>query len=205
VLNEAEMQALLSRSAATPVSPEAVAREFEQGPTRLTGSNDPTPPVAEPGLRVPTEDRPFDPYPSTLSRATGQQAISGGALSSSAIRATSSAPVALILSTIGVQPRSNLRLGLSGAAIVFGIAGLIWLLSGDGTSEKTQAVSSPPATTEPHDNGTASDGGATTVGSDDSPPSKTSQPSGRSTGSGKRPSSRTPSDSSKRIKIDPGV
>lgn len=203
VLNEAEMQALLSRSADTPVSPEAIASEFAQGPTRLTGANDPTPAVAEPGLRVPTEERPFDPYPSTLSRATGQQAVSGGALSESALRATSSAPVALLLSTIGVQPRSNLRLGLSGAAIVLGIAGLIWLLSGDGTSEKIQTVSSPPVTTEQHANTVVSDGGSSA--SDDSPPSKTTQPSGRSSSGSKRPSAKTPSDSSKRIKIDPGV
>lgn len=205
VLNEAEMQALLSRSADTPVSPAAIASEFEQGPTRLTGTNDPTPPVAEPGLRAPTEDRPFDPYPSTLSRATGQQAVSGGSLPETTHRPTSSAPVALILSTMGVQPRSNLRLGLSGAAIVLGIAGLIWLLSGDGGSDKSQTVSSPPVTAEQHHDSVSSDGGSANSASDDSPPSKLSQPSGRSGGSGKRPSSKTPSDSSKRIKIDPGV
>ena len=49
-------------------------------------------------------------------------------------------------STIGVNPRSNLRLGLSGAAIVVCIAILIWLLSGGDSKE--QVASGPPAITD---------------------------------------------------------
>ena len=208
VMNEAEMQALLSRSAATPVSTDAAGVEFEQGQTRVTGNNDPTPPVPEPGLRTPSEDRPFDPYPSTLSRATGQQSASIGSKISSALKTTDgSAPISLLLSTIGVQPRSNLRLGLSGAAIVLSIATLMWLLSGDAPSDKTQTASGPPTTSEHKRLGLVPDGGTPSAGSEDATPSKTSPPSGRSSGSsaGKKPQAKPPVDNSKRIKIDPGV
>ena len=215
VLNDSELQALLSRSAATPVSPmsdEAAAAEFGQSPTRLVGNNDATPPVPEPGLRMPSEDRPFDPYPSTLSRATGQQSVGGGLAAAASLTGTGqNAPIGLLLATIGVHPRSNLRLGLSGAAIVLSLASLIWLLSGDG--EKVQTASGPPAVSDSRPSATGHDAG--TPSSDDHVPSKNSHPSVRPSGGtgggsgggsgGKKPGARPPTENSKRIKIDPGV
>jgi len=211
VLNDSEMQALLSRSAATPLSADADAAEFEQVPTRLVGNNDPTPPVPELGLKVPSGDRPFDAYPSTLSRATGQQSVSTGSGSAQSASATGQhTPLGTVLSTIGVTPRSNFRLGVSGAAIVLSIAALIWLLSGN-SPEYVPATSGPPKVGDGRPATPSIDGGAGS--NDDSPPSKTHQPAGRSSGSssgsagstGKKPQAKPPVDNGKRIKIDPGV
>ncbi|HNI59729.1 MAG TPA: protein kinase, partial [Pseudomonadota bacterium] len=207
VLNDAEMQALLSRSATTPVSNDAAAADFEQVPTRLVGNNDPTPPVPEPGLKAPSLDKPFDPYPSTLSRATGQQSIStGGALVDGSEVTGKNPPVGLLLSTIGVNPRSNLRLGLSGAAIVVCIAILIWLLSGGDSKE--QVASGPPAITDTKTASESPDAGI----SDDKTGGKNSGPTGRAPGGSspsgspsKRPTAKPTDTGSKRIKIDPGV
>ena len=119
-------------------------------------------------------------------------------------------PLGAVLSTIGVTPRSNLRLGISGAAIVLSIAALIWLLSGN-SPDMVPATSGPPRVSEGRAATLGIDGGAGS--SDESPPSKTSQPAGRSSGSSagssgsavKKPQAKPPVDNGKRIKIDPGV
>lgn len=213
VLNEEEMKALLNRSSATPIVDGEEVDTFDQGPTgvvgSVVGSNDPTPPVPEPGLRTPNPDRPFDPYPSTLSRATGQQAVSSGStLEPSSLGKTRH--VEILFSILGVEPRSTVRLGLCGATAVLLAALLIWLLSGSGedahtatgrptTAEDKLAVDAGTAATESSDGKTHL--GRPTTGST----TNHAGHSGAPKGPGRNPVSKPPEPPQKRIKIDPGI
>lgn len=178
-------------------------------------------------LRVPASDQngPRD-YASTLSRATGQEM----SLPARALPPYLQWPVVrdFALQLCGVVPRSNVRLAATGGVLTLLLAVMVlWLASGPSAPSQSarggdkQVPQSqdrdppPPVTTQARDGGLLADpsGSSPTVNSDDKgATSKDDGKLGTKTAGKpvtptlvKKPVIKTPEDSRKRIKIDPGV